>query len=76
MRGVTIPHELNGEDQFILGLFVTWSAALVLGAACGRSRCVVGCGDRLDETRRFWKEAPTRRPCSSRTPTGRPRAGS
>jgi MinD-like ATPase involved in chromosome partitioning or flagellar assembly len=31
MRGVRIPHELNGEDQFILGLSVTRLAALVLG---------------------------------------------
>jgi MinD-like ATPase involved in chromosome partitioning or flagellar assembly len=31
MRGVRIPHELNGEDQFILGLSVTRLAALALG---------------------------------------------
>jgi MinD-like ATPase involved in chromosome partitioning or flagellar assembly len=31
MRGVRIPHELSGEDQFILGLSVTRLAALVLG---------------------------------------------
>jgi MinD-like ATPase involved in chromosome partitioning or flagellar assembly len=31
MRGVRIPHELNGEDQFILGLSVTRLAPLVLG---------------------------------------------
>src|SRR5438445_1113087 len=31
MRGVRIPHELNGEDQFILGLSVTRLAALGLG---------------------------------------------
>jgi MinD-like ATPase involved in chromosome partitioning or flagellar assembly len=31
MRGVRIPHELNGDDQFILGLSVTRLAALALG---------------------------------------------
>jgi len=31
MRGVRIPHDLNGEDQFILGLSVTRLAALLLG---------------------------------------------
>src|ERR1700737_1296748 len=31
MRGVRIPHALNGEDQFILGLSVTRLATLVLG---------------------------------------------
>jgi len=31
MRGVRIPHELNGEDQFMLGLSVTRLAALALG---------------------------------------------
>jgi MinD-like ATPase involved in chromosome partitioning or flagellar assembly len=31
MRGVRIPHELNGEDQFVLGLSVTRLAALALG---------------------------------------------
>jgi MinD-like ATPase involved in chromosome partitioning or flagellar assembly len=31
MRGVRIPHELNGEDQFIFGLSVTRLAALALG---------------------------------------------
>jgi MinD-like ATPase involved in chromosome partitioning or flagellar assembly len=31
MRGVRIPHDLNGEDQFILGLSVTRLAALALG---------------------------------------------
>ena len=31
MRGVRIPHELNGEDQFILGLSVSRLAALALG---------------------------------------------
>jgi MinD-like ATPase involved in chromosome partitioning or flagellar assembly len=31
MRGVRIPHELNGEDQFILGLSVTRLAALAMG---------------------------------------------
>jgi MinD-like ATPase involved in chromosome partitioning or flagellar assembly len=31
MRGVRIPHELNGEDHFILGLSVTRLAALALG---------------------------------------------
>jgi MinD-like ATPase involved in chromosome partitioning or flagellar assembly len=31
MRRVRIPHELNGEDQFILGLSVTRLAALALG---------------------------------------------
>ncbi len=31
MRGVRIPHDLNGEDQFVLGLSVTRLAALLLG---------------------------------------------
>ena len=31
MRGVRIPHELDGDDQFILGLSVTRLAALALG---------------------------------------------
>jgi MinD-like ATPase involved in chromosome partitioning or flagellar assembly len=31
MGGVRIPHDLNGEDRFILGLSVTRLAALVLG---------------------------------------------
>ena len=31
MRGVRIPHELNGEDQFVLGLSVPRLAALLLG---------------------------------------------
>jgi len=31
MRGVRIPHDLNGEDQFILGLSVTRLATLALG---------------------------------------------
>jgi MinD-like ATPase involved in chromosome partitioning or flagellar assembly len=31
MRGVRIPQDLNGEDQFILGLSVTRLAALLLG---------------------------------------------
>jgi MinD-like ATPase involved in chromosome partitioning or flagellar assembly len=31
MRGVRIPHDLNGEDQFVLGLSVPRLAALLLG---------------------------------------------
>jgi MinD-like ATPase involved in chromosome partitioning or flagellar assembly len=31
MRGVRIPHDLNGEDQFVLGLSVTRLAAVLLG---------------------------------------------
>src|SRR6202043_2753558 len=31
MRGVRIPHELNGDDQFMLGLSVTGVDALALG---------------------------------------------
>ena len=31
MRGVRIPHDLNGEDRFVLGLSVTRLAALLLG---------------------------------------------
>ncbi|MDQ6714152.1 MAG: AAA family ATPase [Candidatus Dormibacteraeota bacterium] len=31
MRGVRIPHDLNGEDQFVLGLSVPRFAALLLG---------------------------------------------
>lgn len=31
MRGVRIPHDLNGEDQFVLGLSVPRLAALFLG---------------------------------------------
>ena len=31
MRGVRIPHDLNGEDRFVLGLSVTRLAALFLG---------------------------------------------
>ncbi|TME44699.1 MAG: hypothetical protein E6I60_16430 [Chloroflexi bacterium] len=31
MRGVRIPHDLDGDDQFVLGLSVTRLAALVLG---------------------------------------------
>ena len=31
MRGVRIPHDLNGEDQFVLGLSVSRLAALLLG---------------------------------------------
>jgi MinD-like ATPase involved in chromosome partitioning or flagellar assembly len=31
MHGVRIPHDLNGEDQFVLGLSVTRLAALLLG---------------------------------------------
>src|SRR5438094_1528560 len=31
MRGVRIPQNLNGEDQFVLGLSVTRLAALLLG---------------------------------------------
>src|ERR1700730_2098873 len=31
MRGVRIPHDLNGEDQFVLGLPVPRLAALLLG---------------------------------------------
>lgn len=31
MRGVRIPHDLNGEDQVVLGLSVTRLAALLLG---------------------------------------------
>jgi MinD-like ATPase involved in chromosome partitioning or flagellar assembly len=31
MRGVRIPHDLNGEDRFMLGLSVTRLAALLLG---------------------------------------------
>jgi len=31
MRGVRIPHDLNGEDQFVLGLSVTRLAALLFG---------------------------------------------
>ena len=35
MRGVRIPQDLNGEDQFILGLSVTRLAALLLGLLAG-----------------------------------------
>jgi MinD-like ATPase involved in chromosome partitioning or flagellar assembly len=31
MRGVRIPHDVNGEDQFVLGLSVTRLAALLFG---------------------------------------------
>ena len=31
MRGVRIPHDLNGEDQFVFGLSVTRLAALLFG---------------------------------------------
>ena len=31
MRGVRIPHDLNGEDQFVLGLSVTRLAGLLFG---------------------------------------------
>jgi MinD-like ATPase involved in chromosome partitioning or flagellar assembly len=31
MRGVRIPHDLNGEDQFVLGLSVTRLATLLFG---------------------------------------------
>jgi pilus assembly protein CpaE len=35
MRGVRIPHDLNGEDQFVLGLSVTRLAALLFGLLAG-----------------------------------------
>jgi MinD-like ATPase involved in chromosome partitioning or flagellar assembly len=35
MRGVRIPHDLNGEDQFVLGLSVPRLAALLLGLLAG-----------------------------------------
>lgn len=35
MRGVRIPHDLNGEDQFVLGLSVTRLAVLLFGLLAG-----------------------------------------
>lgn len=35
MSGVRIPHDLNGEDRFILGLSVSRVAVLLFGTLAG-----------------------------------------